>query len=129
MNTINSFVQAAAMDGQNIRNAASSYTTSLHKTGSDVQKILITPTGSEVAENIAQNAADVKADAQQLQKLSDMVMGRKLRFNVNEELGSIVVKIVDPNTEQVIKEIPSADIQKLKINIRKAIGVIFDDMI
>ena len=58
-----------------------------------------------------------------------MVMGRKLRFNVNEELGSIVVKIVDPNTEQVIKEIPSADIQKLKINIRKAIGVIFDDMI
>lgn len=129
MNTINSFVQAATMDGQNIRNAASSYTTSLHKTGSDVQKILIAPTGSEVAENIAQNAADVKADAQQLQKLSDMVMGRKLRFNVNEELGSIVVKIVDPNTEQVIKEIPSADIQKLKINIRKAIGVIFDDMI
>ena len=129
MNTINSFVQAEAMDGQNIRNAASSYTTSLHKTGSDVQKILIAPTGSEVAENIAQNAADVKADAQQLQKLSDMVMGRKLRFNVNEELGSIVVKIVDPNTEQVIKEIPSADIQKLKINIRKAIGVIFDDMI
>ena len=96
---------------------------------SDVQKILIAPTGSEVAENIVQNAADVKADAQQLQKLSDMVMGRKLRFNVNEELGSIVVKIVDPNTEQVIKEIPSADIQKLKINIRKAIGVIFDDMI
>lgn len=129
MNTINSFVQAAAMDGQNIRNAASSYTISLHKAGSDVQKILIAPTGSEVAENIVQNAADVKADAQQLQKLSDMVMGRKLRFNVNEELGSIVVKIVDPNTEQVIKEIPSADIQKLKINIRKAIGVIFDDMI
>ena len=129
MNTINSFVQAAAMDGKNIRNAESSYTTSLHKTGSDVQKILIAPTGSVVAENIAQNAADVKADAQQLQKLSDMVMGRKLRFNVNEELGSIVVKIVDPNTEQVIKEIPSADIQKLKINIRKAIGVIFDDMI
>lgn len=129
MNTINSFVQAAAMDGQNIRNTASSYTTSLHKAGSDVQKILIAPTGSEVAENIVQNAADVKADAQQLQKLSDMVMGRKLRFNVNEELGSIVVKIVDPNTEQVIKEIPSADIQKLKINIRKAIGVIFDDMI
>ena len=58
-----------------------------------------------------------------------MVMGRKLRFNVNEELGSIVVKIVDPNTEQVIKEIPSADIQKLKINVRRAIGVIFDDMV
>ena len=58
-----------------------------------------------------------------------MVMGRKLRFNVNNELGSVVVKIVDSNTNQVIKEIPSADMQKIKINIRKAIGIIFDDVI
>lgn len=129
MNTINSFVQAVAMDGRNIQNTVSSSAHPQEKITQNVQNILITPTGSEVAENIVQTAADVKADAQQLQKMSDMVMGRKLRFNVNEELGSIIVKIVDPNTDQVIKEIPSEDIQKLKINLRKAIGVIFDDMI
>ena len=56
-------------------------------------------------------------------------MGPKLRFNVNDELGSVIVKIVDPNTDQVIKEIPSEDMQKLKIRIRKAIGVLFDEMI
>lgn len=129
MNTINSFVQAVAMDGRNIQNTVSSSAHPQEKITQNVQNILITPTGSEVAESIVQTAADVKADAQQLQKMSDMVMGRKLRFNVNEELGSIIVKIVDPNTDQVIKEIPSEDIQKLKINLRKAIGVIFDDMI
>lgn len=129
MNTINSFVQAVAMDGRNIQNTVSSSAHPQGKITQNVQNILITPTGSEVAESIVQTAADVKADAQQLQKMSDMVMGRKLRFNVNEELGSIIVKIVDPNTDQVIKEIPSEDIQKLKINLRKAIGVIFDDMI
>ena len=56
-------------------------------------------------------------------------MGRKRQFNVNEELGSRVVKVVDPSTNQVIKEIPSADIQRLKISIRKAIGILFDEMI
>lgn len=131
MNTISSFGQTMAMDGQTIKNAANSYIPNSTKIGTttNTQEILIAPTGSEVAENIVENVADIKADAQQLQKLSDMVMGRKLRFNVNEELGSIVVKIVDPNTDQVIKEIPSKDMQKLKINIRKAIGVIFDDII
>ena len=58
-----------------------------------------------------------------------MVMGPKLQFNVNEELGSVIVKVVDPTTNQVIKEIPSPDIQRLKMNIRRAIGVLFDEMI
>lgn len=84
---------------------------------------------AKVVDTIAQNNASVKEDVQQLQRLSDMVMGRKLQFNVNNELGSVIIKIVDPNTDKVIKEIPSADIQKLKIRIRKAIGLLFDQMI
>ena len=56
-------------------------------------------------------------------------MGLKLHLKVNEEMVSIVVKVVDPSKNQVIKEIPSADIQRLKISIRKAIGILFDEMI
>lgn len=92
-------------------------------------KNLVAPTGSEVAASIVQNTAEVKAQAQQLQKMSDLIMGRKLQFNVNNELGSVVVKVVDQNTNQVLREIPSQEIQQLKINIRKAIGVIFDELI
>ena len=84
---------------------------------------------ARVIDNINESNANIKEDVQQLQRLSDMVMGRKLQFNVNNELGSVVIKIVDPNTDQVIKEIPSADMQKLKIRIRKAIGLLFDKMI
>ena len=58
-----------------------------------------------------------------------MVDGRKLQFNVNKELGSVVVKIIDTNTNQVLKEIPSEDMQKLKLRIRKAIGNLFDEVI
>lgn len=84
---------------------------------------------AKVVDNITENIAQVQEDVKQIQKLSDVVMGRKVQFNVNKELDQIVVSIVDPSTDQVIKEIPSADIQKLKIRIRKTIGVLFDELI
>ena len=115
------------MDGHNYFNSA----TTLKKTS----VTMTTPqgpaivNGAQVAKNIAQNIANVEEDARQLQKLSDIVMGRKLQFNVDKQLGSVIIKIIDPSTNQVIKEIPSADMQKLKIKIRKAIGLLFDELI
>lgn len=126
MNTITSFRQTLTTDGHS--NVYNSTKLSKSTNSADV-KTLVAPTGSEVAESIAQNVAEVKADAQQLQKMSDLIMGRKLQFNVNNELGSVVVKVVDQNTNQVLREIPSQEIQQLKINIRKAIGIIFDELI
>ena len=124
MNTISNIGLNTAMEG--LYNNSSSVNVQASK---PVFKQLNIADGARVVDNLVENNAQVKADAQQLQRLSDIVMGRKLQFNVNEELGSVVVKVVDPSTNQVIKEIPSADIQKLKINIRKAIGVLFDEMI
>lgn len=127
MNLVNS-IGSLAMDGT--RNISAE---TLKVVSSELQKsstpIIVSPTGAEAAQDLVQTAANVKADAQQLQKMSDMVMGGKLRFNVNNELGSIVVKVVDPKTDQVLKEIPSVDIQKLKIQIRKAIGLLFDELV
>jgi flagellar protein FlaG len=128
MNTISSSINGhnLAMDGHGFFTKVSANIS----TGSDkTDTQLITPSGSEVAQNIVQNIAEVKQDALQLQKLSDMVMGRILQFNVNQELGSIVIKIVDPSTNKVIKEIPSEEMQDLKIRIRKSIGLLFDEMI
>ncbi len=84
---------------------------------------------AKVVQNIADNNAQIQEDVRQLQKLSDVVSGRKVQFSVNQELNQVVVSVVDPSTNQVLKEIPSADIQKLKVRIRKAIGVLFDEMI
>ena len=127
MNLVHS-IGSLAMDGTRKISAET-----LKVVSSELQKsstpIIVSPTGAEAAQDLVQTAADVKADAQQLQKMSDMVMGGKLRFNVNNELGSIVVKVVDPKTDQVLKEIPSVDIQKLKIQIRKAIGLLFDELV
>ena len=88
------------------------------------------PTSSaEVAQTIVQNLADIKESVAQLQKLSDMTMGHKLQFNVNNELGEVIVKVVDPKTNQVIKEIPSEDVQNMQVRMKKVIGLLFDEMI
>ena len=112
MNTISNIGLNTAMEGL-YNNSSSVKNVQASK---PVFKQLNIADGARVVDNLVENNAQVKADAQQLQRLSDIVMGRKLQFNVNEELGSVVVKVVDPSTNQVIKEIPSADIQKLKIN-------------
>lgn len=125
MNTVSSIGSGMTTDGRY-------YNSSSVKNSQNAQVVdsnLNIADGAKVVDSLVQNNAQIKADAQQLQKLSDMVMGPKLQFNVNEELGAVVVKVVDPNTNQVIKEIPSADIQRLKINIRKAIGILFDELV
>lgn len=83
---------------------------------------------AEVAESLVQNIAKIKEDMQELQRLSN-VMGHEVHFNVNEELGQVIVKIVDPSTDKVIREIPSADIQHLQIKIRETIGLLVDEKI
>lgn len=124
MNTINiNSSVTMAMDGH--------YTSGI-KTGSSLAASQIAsniaPNGAQVAQNIVQNLAEIKADSQQLEKLSEIVDGRKLQFNVNKDLGSIVIKVVDISTNQVLKEIPSEDIQKLKLRLRQTIGNLFDEM-
>ena len=124
MNTITSNAMVhTAMDGQSLYSSAvaMSKSTAIKQTVEP-----ITPSGAQVAQNIEQNLAQIKEDSQQLQKMYEMVDGRKLQFNVNKELGSVVVRVVDSNTNQVLKEIPSEDIQKLKLRLRKAIGNLFD---
>lgn len=126
MNIINTSSSVTmAMDGQ-----TQFYTSSISagKSAAAAQTVSQTPNGAQVAQSIEQNLAEIKADSQQLQKLSEQVDGRKLQFNVNKELGSVVIKVVDSSTNQVLKEIPSEDIQKLKLRIRQTIGSLFDQM-
>ena len=127
MNTINTNSMVhVAMDGQSLYNTNRN---TVSNTAQQVAALSITPTGAQVAQNIEQNIAEIKADSQALQKMTEMVGGSKLQFSVNKELGSVVVSIVDSATNQVIKQIPSEDMQKLKLRIRKAIGSMFDEVI
>lgn len=86
---------------------------------------LLTATGAEVAQNLVRNMAEVKATAQEMQQLSNK-FGRKIQFNVNKELDNVVITVVDSNTNEVIREIPSAEMQRIQARLKKTIGLLFD---
>jgi len=54
---------------------------------------------------------------------------RKLQFRVNKETNRIVVKVIDANTDKVIREIPSEAIQRLQARILETVGLLFDESI
>lgn len=86
---------------------------------------LVMATGAEVAQDLVRNMAEVKATAKEMQQLSNMY-GRKIQFNVNRELNNVVITVVDSSTNEVIREIPSADMQRLQARLKKTIGLLFD---
>jgi uncharacterized FlaG/YvyC family protein len=51
---------------------------------------------------------------------------RRLKFDINKEINCIVVKVIDKDTDKIIREIPPAEIQNLILKIREAIGLLFD---
>lgn len=60
----------------------------------------------EVSKDSAQQAAN---------KLQDFVaaIGTSLRFTVDEDSGSTVIKVMDPDTQQILRQIPSKEALEL----------------
>ncbi len=129
MNTISNSMVHVAMDGQTLYKTQNLRSAATETQNNAVVQKSITPTGAQVAQNLEQTLAEVKADTQELQKMSQMVAGNKLQFNVNKELNMVVVSVVDSSTNQVVKQFPSDEILNLKMRIRKAIGNMFNDAV
>lgn len=127
MNTISQNQMIHTTEGSSLYNNKFNNVSTFRET--NVVNKTITLSGAQVAQNIEQSIAQTKADVQELQKMSDMVAGNKLQFSVNKELKSVVVSVVDSSTNEILKQIPSVEIQNLKIRIRKAIGRIFDQTV
>lgn len=125
MNTIDIIGQNMATEGQKQYSRTS---TTPKSTTQKIEPIDINKEMNTTAENIIQDIEKLKKSVNQLQNVSDM-FGRKLQFNVNEQLGKVVIKVIDPSTDKVIKEIPSAEVQDMQVRMRETIGLLFDEMI
>ena len=106
------------------RRLESSVNTSLRSTTAALQ----TAENADQAAKAGQNEEKILKIVEQVQNISNM-FDRKLQFRINKELDQVVVKVIDSTTDKVIREIPSAEIQKLQIRIKEALGVLFDESI
>ena len=125
MNTISTIGRTMAMDGRDVYN---SFQASKSSAKVEVQSPMPS-TAAEVLQNMEDKQAELEASVKELQRLSDMVTGHKLRFNVSSETDKVVVTVVNASTNEVIRQIPSEDVQKIQARMKHAIGVLFDEMI
>ena len=95
----------------------------------ELPKSVLPNSAAEVLDNIEASKESLEASVEQLQRLSDLVTGNKLRFAVNDEIGRVVVTVLDASTNEVIREIPSEDLQRIQARMKRAIGILFDEMI
>jgi flagellar protein FlaG len=50
---------------------------------------------------------------------------RNLQFSVDDESGETIIKVVDSDTNEVVRQIPSEEVVKLRQRMKEAAGVLF----
>ncbi len=76
-----------------------------------------------IQESIKENSSR----AVEVASATPMTVGKKLQYNVNEKLNQVVVKVVDPATNEIVREIPSTEMQEMRIRVKDAIGNFIDE--
>jgi len=70
----------------------------------------------------------IHSTAEDLHKMR-MVFNRKLQFEVDHSSNEVIVKVIDKETDKVIKELPPEELQRLHRHLKEAIGLLFDEMV
>ncbi len=77
--------------------------------------------------------ADHRPDSlrQPLEELETLswAFNRRLKFTINHDIDQVVVKVIDGETDKVIKELPPEALQRVHARIREAIGLLLDEEI
>jgi len=58
-----------------------------------------------------------------------LVFNKKLQFVVDHSSNEVIIKVIDKETDKVIKELPPEELQRLHSNLKEAIGLLFDEKV
>ena len=97
-----------------------------------------TASAGRVEQEVAANAnpnAQRKAEQEKeplenvVSNLNQLVrdLHRELRFSVDDASGDTVIKVIDSKTDEVLRQIPSEEVMRLRQRLEEAAGVIFQD--
>ncbi len=78
----------------------------------------------------AKVAPPTGVNKKQVQAVLDrMIRNTRFQYDIKDEVGYFVVRIIDQDTDKIIREIPSPALQKIHEGIEQAIGILFDEVI
>jgi len=67
----------------------------------------------------------VAADIEQVSQ----TFNRKLQFIVDQRSQEVIVKVIDKNTDKVIKVLPPEELQRLHRKLKETIGLLFNEKV
>jgi flagellar protein FlaG len=68
-----------------------------------------------------------QAKAQDIVRMGS-AFNKKLQFVVDHSSNEVLVKVIDKDTDKVIKVIPPEELQRLHRSLKEAIGLLFSEM-
>jgi len=71
---------------------------------------------------------DLRQTASALEDIS-LSFNRRLKFVLNQDSNELIVKVIDNETDKVIRVLPPEELQKLYSQIRETMGFLFDRMV
>ena len=91
------------------------------KAAAEQSGLTLPGSGKAKAEALLKTTAD-------LEQIS-LAFNRRLKFVVDHESREILIKVIDNETDKVIKVLPPEELQRLHSRIRETIGFLFDRMV
>jgi len=89
----------------------------------------ITPTTKqqEIKKQIIPDS-DLQQIAHDINKLitSKAISNLKVSMSYNKEINRIIITVIDPENNTILREIPCKELQNLALYLKEAVGVIFD---
>ena len=73
-------------------------------------------------------ALDLQKTTSDLEHIS-LAFNRRLKFVIDHDSREIIIKVIDNETDKVIKVLPPEELQRLHSRIRETMGFLFDRMV
>ena len=93
-----------------------------------MEKVALKQADSYLPGTKKEQAPDIKQATLDLEHIS-LAFNRRLKFVVDHESKEIIVKVIDNETDKVIKVLPPEELQRLHSRIRETLGFLFDKMV
>ncbi|MDR1931084.1 MAG: flagellar protein FlaG [Treponema sp.] len=95
-----------------------------------MEKIQASLPGSQASQpgNHGAKLPEIQDTAADLERVT-LAFNKKLRFVVDHQSHEITVKVIDPQTDKVIKVLPPEELQRLHRRLKETIGFLFDERI
>ena len=74
------------------------------------------------------SAPDLEQSASDLEKIG-LAFNRRLKFVIDHDSREVTIKVIDNETDKVIKVLPPEELQRLHSKVQETVGFLFDRMV